>query len=189
MKKLLPIVLLLAGAFLVSCASFPKPESDNDTLVVGSFIADFPDGFFDAPARKLDSGLRLDFTNVTTDQKFSLITGKGGYFYFLGNGGDHYQLNSYSYQVTIETKGTYHGGNRLTYSFNAKPGAVHYLGHFLFTSKDPQMTHPEGRGAQWSFKYSIDRADQTEDARAYLQQTAPADSPWLAKEIQSDFTK
>ncbi len=188
MRKLFPL-LLLAGVFLASCASFPKPESDTDTLVVGSFIADFPDGFFDTPARKLDSGLRLDFVNVNTQKSFSVVTGKGGYFFFLANGGDHYQLASYSYDVTIETKGYYRGGNRLTYSFNAEPGSVTYLGHFLFTSSSPQMTHPEGRGAQWSFKYNLNRADQTDDARQYLQQTAPADSPWLSREIKSDFTK
>lgn len=51
---------------LVSCASFPEPKEEGDSLVIGSFVVDFPDGFFNKAPRTVKEGVWIEFENITT---------------------------------------------------------------------------------------------------------------------------
>ena len=46
--KWLGALVLTAGmiVLLLSCAGLPEPTEDTDTLVIGTFVVDFPEGFF-----------------------------------------------------------------------------------------------------------------------------------------------
>lgn len=187
MKKVVEcaMIALAVGALLASCASVPKPEGESDTLVVGSFVSEFPDGFFGDPGRTLETNLRLDFTNLTSGQDFSVVTGKNGYFYFLSNGSDKYELTGYSFRENVERE-TFSGGNTLSYKFGPSSRCVHYLGHWVLTNANPGMKNATGTGTQtWSYEYSIDRTFKTDEMRDYLQKEA-ADSVWLSYEVKLD---
>ena len=87
MRRFLPVALsclLLLG----SCAGVPRPENDQSTLVIGSFILDYPDGLFEYNARTIPVGVYVTVRNNTKDSTFDLRTNDGGYFYFLSNGSD-----------------------------------------------------------------------------------------------------
>jgi hypothetical protein len=190
MKKVIEcaVIALAVGALLSSCASVPKPEGESDTLVVGSFVSDFPDGFFGDPSRTLESNLRLDFTNLATGQDFSIVTSKRGYFYFLSNGSDDYELTGYSFRENVERK-TFSGGNTLSLKFAAFPRCVHYLGHWVLTNSSPGMKTATGTGTQtWNYEYSIDRQFKDDEMHDYLQKAA-ADSVWLSYEMKHDSAR
>ena len=94
MKKFLLGVGVIV--ILVSCASFfPEPESNTDSLVIGSFIIDFPDGFGSYSPLTAAEGIKLYFTNLTRNRHFVLVTDSDGYYYYLTNGSDEYVLNKF----------------------------------------------------------------------------------------------
>lgn len=70
--KSLKALFLVAVLDVLSCAGIPKPETPQDTLIIGSFVLDFPDGFFDDPSRAITSGIELTITNTTKDSSFSV---------------------------------------------------------------------------------------------------------------------
>ena len=81
MKKLLwsaLVVLLTLGA----CAGMPEPEEAENSLVIGSLVLDYPDGFFDMKPCCFTRGVKLTILNTTTNRRFTLTT-DDGYFYFL----------------------------------------------------------------------------------------------------------
>ena len=92
MKRLLSAVVI--AGLLVSCAGFPQPVEEATTLIIGSWILDFPDGFFDTPARQFDMNVQLSFHNTTQDKRFAIYTNRG-YFYFQSNGTDDYVLEKF----------------------------------------------------------------------------------------------
>jgi hypothetical protein len=179
-------VILLAGFLMASCAGIPNPEKETDALVVGSLVLSYPDGFFGEPPRTLDSGIRLDFLNVTTQKEFWVVTTRGGWFTFLSNGGDRYQLTKYAYDLEISGKGTYSGGGGIKYKFMSSMGCVQYLGHFTVTYSRPRMTDTGSNSTGWRFDTGLDRANRPDEIRGYLQ-AAAKDSPWLTRDVRSDF--
>ena len=177
MKKGLLAVGLLA--FLVSCASIPGPENPDDSLVIGYFALDYPDGWFDHGKRTITSGVTLYFANQSSGNKFWLTTSQG-YFQFLSNGRDSYSLESY--KVTVE-RSTSSGDIGL--KFTAKPHTVVYLGHHLMIHSDPRKTTrttPEGRATYWTYTRSIDSKDKEGEMLTYLK-GKDAECPWLEYEV------
>lgn len=188
MKRILAVQLLACAllVLLASCAAFPKPQASTDTLVVGSLVLDFPDAFFNDPPRKLDSGVRLDFRNLTTGKDFTLLTGKGGYFYFLSNGTDSFQITSYAYQADAAKGGYYRGSSRLGVKVASQAGCVQYIGHVTYRFTSPSLIKTTGVGTQWHFVTDTLREYRKDEVQAWLQAMAP-DSPWLSREIRPDF--
>jgi len=185
------IILLSAAALssvllLASCAGVPRPEGDSDTLVVGSLVVDYPDGFYNAAPRKIDRGIRLDFVNVTKGTDFFVITSAGGYFSFLTNGSDHYELKSFSYD--LQDAGIfYRGGGGMSYKFDVTPHCVQYIGHLTYTLAKPRRVEATGaRKATWQFDPSIARVKQYSDIVLYLQDAAK-DSVWNSYTVKADF--
>jgi len=182
------LAVAAAACVLVACAGIPKPEAESDTLVVGSLVIDYPDGFYNLPARRIESGIRLDFVNSTSGRDFAVYTSNGGYFYFLSNGTDRYMLKDCRYEVTDpSTQSTYSGGARLAYKFSVEPKSVQYLGHLIYHFSHPKPSQYGNNGTAWSFDRSVDVESRLDALRDYLQ-TAGKDSVWTTYEILADFT-
>jgi hypothetical protein len=129
MRYLLAPIVLIA-MLLASCASIPEPENESSSLVIGSLILDFPDGFFGETPRTLDSGVYVHVVNTTQGTDFHVSTGSGGYFYFLSNGTDHYSIEDYSFdeRSTASMIKTVTLQGKIAHSFTASSRCVQYLG-------------------------------------------------------------
>lgn len=182
MKKV--VMAVVACLVLLSCAGVPKPENQTDSLVIGSIVLDFRDGFFNDPPRRIEAGVRLDFTNLTTQKTFWVITGRGGYFQFLGNGGDRYQISEYAFDVP--TGGW--GSGSLVYKFTATPHAIQYLGHFEVTYRSPRagQVTPGETSTEYHFDVLTDHVDRTYDMQTYLA-AEPAGAAWVGYETHSEW--
>jgi hypothetical protein len=173
----------LAGLLLTSCAGIPRPESETDALVVGYFAVDYPDGFYDRPARTITT-VRLDCANVTTGAEFWVTTSSDGYFYFLSTGGQHYEIKGFGF--TLKDSGIpYTGGGTLSYKFATAPHSVRYVGHFQYRSAKPRQVQSTSRGTYWTFENSAVRVNKIEEMKTFLNQAAK-DTPWMSYDIQSD---
>jgi hypothetical protein len=175
--RVVPVILLL-----VSCAGVPKPENQSDTLVIGSFVLDYPDGFFGESARTIESNLRLDIRNKTNDTTFSVVTSRKGFFYFRSNGTDQFELRHYSYNVSDNT-GTCSGGGSLLLAIDSAPNCVRYIGHFKMIAARPRMVMTGANRTSWSFDFSLKREVKEGDMVQYLRAVDP-ESPWLSCEIR-----
>jgi hypothetical protein len=178
MKKwlALPGVLLLLS-LLLSCASSPAPENPEDSLVIGYFVLDYPDGYFDKPKRTFSSGITIYLTNQSTGRSFWVST-SGGYYQFLSNGTDTYSLDRYKHVVEgSTTSGTF---NR---RFTAKPHSVVYLGHSTLTYARPrQSVKTDVKVIYWEFDTSHSGAFKDDEVLSYLKEKDP-ESPWLEYQI------
>jgi hypothetical protein len=94
MKKLLFGFVVMT--FLVSCTSLPEPESNTNSLVIGSFDIEFHDVYNDSSITEA-AGIKLFFTNLTQNRYFILTTDSNGYYYYLTNGSDEYVLTKFEY--------------------------------------------------------------------------------------------
>jgi hypothetical protein len=181
MKRLIiPVAIAFA---LISCASLPRPQSSDDSLVIGSFVVDFPDGFFDRPAATFASGVWVKIANQTRGTSFQIITTPGGYFWFMSNGSDSYSLEGFEFK-TQTASGTYSIRDKIDYKWTVSPGHVHYIGHLAFTYKKPDKASTETYGGttHWSFERSLDKKSKPEAVREYLKATDP-ESPWISYEV------
>jgi hypothetical protein len=180
---LLPVCA--AALLLFSCAAVPAPENPQDTLVIGAFLIDFPDGFFNKAPRKIVSQIELKFLNKTTGAAFTEYTRGGGYFFFLSNGTDSYVLKSFRVQVK-ESTGSYSFGGNINHSWDCVPGRLQYIGHFTYSFAHPKTTSLTGEGGHttyWQFDEHLSWDNRGQEAQQYIQQSDP-NSPWLAYELE-----
>jgi len=181
MKKL----FLFAGviALLCSCASLPEPENQGDSLVIGQFILDFPDGFFSEPPCKITSGITLHMVNETKDTRFTLTTSYPGYFYFLSNGSDDFKLESYEYQ-TQRTKTTYTlPRTPLDLKISTVPDKVIYFGNLTLSYLLPEIKREYGdRSTTWNYKHDVSIEWDKEAFLQFIKDKAP-ESQWLSREV------
>jgi hypothetical protein len=173
--------VLIVGvlSLLAGCASLPVPESPEDSLVIGYFVLDFPDGFFEQNRHTFTSGVTLNFINETTGKKFWLITSEG-YFQFLSNGTDSYAFESYKLETS---NGSVNGG--IDKKFAAKPHSVLYLGQLTLIYAKPKKTYKTSmdlKTVYWEFQNSSNFAYNEEELRGYLQGKDPQ-CPWLEYEV------
>ncbi len=173
------LLLVAVLPLLSACASIPAPEGPDDSLVIGYFALDFPDGFFDQNRRTITTGITLSFVNQSTGRKFSITT-SNGYYQFLSNGADSYTFASYKVQsdrATIQSK--------IDKTFAAKPRSVVYLGHLTVIYAKPKATHEtslDQKANYWNFETSANFAYKEEELRSYLRDKDP-ENPWLAYEV------
>ena len=188
-RRLLPAitVLTLAGLVLLSCASIPKPEAESDTLVLGTFEVDYPDGFFDQAPRTLVSNIRLDFVNMTTGKEFWATTDFCGHFSFLSAGGQSYALKRSAYDLR-EGNETFSGSSSVSYQFSAPTHSVLYVGHLSLREEKPTRKETVSGETTWSFTDYFDRSDRSDEMKAYLQKSAK-DTPWLSYDFVSVFAR
>jgi hypothetical protein len=174
------IIAVVAG--LLSCAGFPEPASEGNSLVIGSLILDFPDGFYDTPSKKFDMNVQLSFRNVTQDARFDVYTNRG-YFYFQTNGTDQYVLEDFQLlKITIGNTRYSFSGRPVNMKIATSPNKVIYLGHILFTYTDPGATKRRGRTTYYNYDTSVSVDWDKDVLRQYIIQKQ-ADSRWLALEI------
>jgi NHL repeat len=184
MKKwMLPGLVVL---FAMSCATVPPAEKPGDTLVIGSFILDFPDGLFREEPRTFTSGVALTITNVTQRTSFKVATSDQGYFWFRSNGTDSYELASCHYDYESGSRWRYQLDSKIGYQFTTVPRSVFYLGHLRLILRHPQKPDPSAYGKHqpvgWNFDPSWKRDFLTGDLIGHLRKVA-AGSPWLSFKV------
>jgi len=184
MKKGIVVLVVL---LLVSCSGIPPAEKSGDTLVIGSFVVDFPDGFFNEEPRTFFSGLALTFKNVTQDNSFTIATTDNGYFWFLSNGTDSYELAKYRYNYESGSRRRFVLDTKIGYSFTALPQSVLYVGHLKLTYSRPQKPDPTAYGGskrvvEWNFDTAWNRDYRTEELSAQLNRI-PGGSSWLSRKV------
>lgn len=179
--------LLIAGiiAILLSCAGFPEPEGEGNSLVIGNFILDFPDGFFSKTPRAFKSGVTLKFRNITKNIDFSLKL-SNGYFYFPTNGTDEYLFESFTFSKRLEDTEYSLGETPIGKKVSTTTGKVIYLGHITFTYSAPEIIKHKSTGGSkvtsYNYKKSISMKMDRNALIQYLKERQQ-DSPWLAYEI------
>jgi hypothetical protein len=184
-------VLLLTGVLVLlassaSCASLPKPKGDGNCLVIGNFVLDFPDGFFDGPSRKIESSVALNFLNVMTSRKFSILTAQGGFFFFRTDASDDFQLLSYQYKEQSGQGGYTIGETPLKIPIHTTSDKVIYIGHITVTYAEPTLYRESGSGgSSWNFKKSLTLNWDKDAVLAYILKKDPK-SEWLKREVLED---
>jgi hypothetical protein len=173
---------------LLSCASIPDPEDQQSTLVIGSFILEYPDGVMDLPPRTIASNVWITVMNTTKGSSFSVRTMDGGFFYFLGSGDDSYSLQSYRHTFTMSGTSEYTVGAKLNWAFKTAPGQITYLGHTVIRQGKPKMAEERQgsreRQSTWQFETTLTRDDTPDRMIEYLR-TQHAESPWLLRTVAS----
>ena len=183
----LAVSVAVTALLLLSCATLPKAERETDSLVVGSFVMDYPDGFFGEPPRSINSGVRLQFTNRTRNTQFAVTTASpGGYFTFLGTDTDEYELTSFSYDITVDTLHLrVSGGGNVSYRFSDIPRCVLYVGHLVATFGHPRLVKETGaHSSSWDFDRSLRQDNRQSEVPDYLQGVDP-DTPWLSVDLRT----
>ncbi len=183
MKRTLIWVGAVSALFvLASCASLPAPERTGSSLVIGSLVVDFPDGYFDQTPARLDSRVQLNLTDVTTGREFRLTTEGGGFYYFPGTPGDTYRLDSWEfYQEIGHTR--YRGAPyEVKLEFRVPADKVVYTGHLLYTFTKPESKELYQGRKSFSFKTSATLSDRPDTVKEFIARKQE-DSPWLAYDI------
>jgi hypothetical protein len=167
---------------MLSCAGFPEPAGEGNSLIIGSLILDFPDGFYDKPARKFDMNVQLSFRNVTQNTRFDIYTNRG-YFYFQTNGTDDYLFEDFQLlKITIGNTRYSFSGAPINMKIENMPEKVIYLGHIVLTYASPDATKRRGSTTYYSYDLSVSVDWDEEALRQYIVEKQ-ADSPWLDCEI------
>jgi hypothetical protein len=197
-------VLTLA---LACCAGLPSPRGEDDALVIGSVVLEFPDGFTGGWSRSIRSNVFLHFVDTTTNRRLCRLT-TDGYYSFLAKGTDQYVLDRFEYSL-LGDEAEYEIRDKLELPISVSPGAVAYQGHLTVsyarpkTTNKPSVVHvteregfeaPPGGNARtfpvpmfrmqtdWSYERSLDLRRDEDKLIAYLRRKDPR-SPWLSREI------
>ncbi len=190
MEEALRRILSVAGvcalvAALSSCAGFPEPQGEGDSLVIGSLVLDFPNGLYDDMPQVVDMNVRVTFRNITRNQRFHVYT-KRGYFYFRTNGTDDYLLEGFRILKT-EVDDTVHSFSDQSVDLKIvnSPHRIIYLGHVTATYSAPRLIRRRGpRGGIRYYRYETSVAVEWDQdlLRRHMTNKRP-DSPWLELEI------
>jgi hypothetical protein len=185
-EKILKRALLIVGvcaivAAMLSCAGFPEPEGEGDSLVIGSLILDFPDGLYDKTPQKVDMNVQVTLRNITRNEKFHVYT-KRGYFYFPTNGTDVYILESFRILKTRVDDSYYSFSDQpVDLKIVNSPNRVIYLGHVTATYFAPRLTRrrgPSGRILSYRYEASVTVEWNQDLLQRYMTHQQP-DSLWL----------
>ena len=175
---------VIAGVMLLllSCGTIPAPKSKGNSLVIGSIILDFTDGFFDLPPRKFETNVKLQFKNVTQGKSFTLYTSRG-YFHFLTNGTDEYILEKFSLGETQigDTIYTF-GGATINFEIPSMLHKVIYIGHIVFTYSVSEADKRNDITTYFNFKSSTS-VDWNKDLVVQYISDKQKNSPWLEYNI------
>ena len=184
MKRLVVLAgILVLFASSASCASLPKPKSEGSSLVIGSLVLDFPDGFFDLSSRKIEIGVTVNFLNVTTNRRFSVFTDRGGIFFFLTNGSDEFLFESFQYKDLSGAGGYTLGETPLKLKILTTVDKVIYLGHITITyAKAALYRESGGGGGTWKFDKSFALNRDKDSVLAYILKKQK-ESAWLTREV------
>jgi hypothetical protein len=175
--------VLLMALFVSSCATLAKPESPPDSFVIGSLVLDFPDGFFTEAPRTIDSGVTVEITNKTRGTRFALLTSAGGYFSFVGNGGNQYSIESYRFSGKTKTEVLPLEG-KISYLFTATSHTVDYVGHFTVRYGKPRQLEDKSADAKSGHLWQFEIA-QGYDTRPAAVRESLANTAWASFPLQT----
>ena len=182
MKKYLICSMIIMAFVFSSCSSLPEPENSDEVLVVGNFILDFPDGFFDTSSRTVRSNVKLTIKNLVTGEETTVST-RNGYFHVVGYKGDDFEIVEYTYKC----KGSnveYTTGDAINKKFTAVSDKVNYIGNLKIIYNAGEIAaHRGSREKYYSYKKSFVSQDKRQEALEYYEYNYP-DSAWLDKGIE-----
>ena len=153
------ILILLSVVLFISCTTFyPVPESPSDSLVIGYVEYDFPDGFFNMPPKLLRTGIKVNYTNLSTGQDL-YCKSNYGYFRFVCDGNAEILIKSAEYRYDgMEQKITL-SPIEINQKIQLVEQKVIYLGHLNVTYSLPEVEgreyQPEQRGDKTIYNYDI----------------------------------
>jgi hypothetical protein len=183
MNKLLWAALAALLA-LGACAGMPEPDEAENTLVIGSLVLDFPDGFFGQSPRSFAYNVKLNIRNATTGKRFTLTT-SDGYYYFLSSGRDMYVLEGYEYYVEM-TNHRYNISRNIGMTIAPEAGKLYYLGHITITYGSPELVSRDLSGGEkttyWDFDISSNTEYKPGAVKLYIREKDP-DCCWLTYEL------
>jgi hypothetical protein len=175
---------------LFSCVGIPEPSMKDSSLVIGSIVWDFPDGFFDDPPERLSTGLLCNFYSLSASEKFNIKTDKN-YFYFECSGNDKFILQEVIYKDP-EPGSNYTLKYPLKISIDSKPNAVIYVGQITVTWSSPEYTSTtEGNSVvttYWRFRQDFKIENKIEECKEFLNKKAPG-SAWSSYEVANLYEK
>ena len=181
MKRFLFFACIVS--LMISCASFPQPESAYDSLIIGRILLEFPNGFFDQTPRTIRNGVRVNIYNATTKFSFSVNT-NNGFFYFISNGRDKFTLSGYEYHTKLSS-GTYNiNPKKIEKRLPTVEGKVIYVGDLTFRYSAPELEKQFGGGSQrtWDYKILDSNSWNKSAVTEYLEKKQPR-GEWLSYEI------
>lgn len=168
MKK--SVLLLLIIIILLSCKSIPEPKNESDSLVIGSVIWDYPDGFFHEKPKTFKDSFTIIFVNLTTSEEIR-VRSSNGYFYFICNGNDKFILEQITYvepNPTIDWSISYN----LNLKIDSKPQKIIYLGHINIIFASPEFAEAKTEEGltktYWRFRKSYIIENKTEDLNEFI---------------------
>jgi hypothetical protein len=189
MKRNLFLVIMIV--VLVSCVGLPKPKEDSDSLIIGYFELDFPDGFFDKTPRIIKNCIRLDFINLNTKKKFTVFT-DNGYFRFLSNGKDDFLFLLFNYHQENGLRTYSLNEHQIKRKITNSPQKIIYTGHLTYTFAKPELLAKEealGGGkliTHYRYRKSISGESNKKALIEYIQEKQPHNQ-WLDYEIEDKF--
>ncbi len=179
MKKYL-ILLVVSLLLLTACSTIPEPSKNSESLVIGSFILDFPDGYFDGPKRTIDSNVTLKFYNKTTGEDYAKRT-KNGYFAFVANTSDEIELYEYYYEHTSGRTTTSLGGS-LEKEFCILADKINYLGDLKITYRAGKVVSGDRESSTYHFNRDYSIGYNSAAAKNHLVDEL-VESEWLKDDI------
>ena len=182
MKKYLISLLAITAIVFASCSSLPEPGNTDEVLVVGNFILDFPDGFFDLTSRTVRSNVKLRIKNRITGEITNVST-RNGYFHVVGYKGDDFEILEYDYRYK-GSNAEYTMGNKVNKKFTANSDKVNYIGDIkiIYTAGEIS-SHRGSLEKYYSYKRSFTNQDNSQKALEYYKFNNP-DSSWFDKGIE-----
>ena len=77
------MLFTICSILLFSCVGIPEPKTEEDYLIIGNLLIDFPDGFMSLVTPKtFKDGVKIYVENLTTGKGFYVKTKDNGYYYF-----------------------------------------------------------------------------------------------------------
>ena len=189
MKYFIPI--LLTAVLFFSCVSFPGPEEESDSLIIGSIIFDFPDGFFSGPPRTLTSSFAVTFLNATTSKELKVKT-VNGFFYFTCKRNDKFTLKTIQYEDPAPGPGSSVGMN-FDLPIKGRMHSILYLGEMKVTFLHPEYVETSygtnSIGTFWTFrKHEFDNKNKKEELKKFLSEH-DRENRWQNHDIHYYFEK
>ncbi len=184
------ILLLACIAVFFSCKSLPKPGNDTDSLVIGGFTWEFPDGFFELAPKTLTNDITLGMVNLSNGKRFSIRV-SNGYFTFLAHGNDQYMLQYAKYKSPGGPK-IYTLGYNLNLQINSKPKRIIYVGHIRLLFSRPEKVEAKGKDAaiytSWYFRKRLVIENKIAELQKYLTKNA-RNTSWRNYTVENLYEK
>ncbi len=172
------IGLACAIVLLASCTSFPNPSADQNCLIVGNMILDFPDGFFSNSPRRIAHGIQMNIKDLDENKPLRATTSLGGYFYFMGKSSHKYSIETWEARIDESSTIYNFGPYKFGFTLVAAPGKVMYLQNILFTYRRPKMGDEQGHIISWKFDISVSTEWNPDGVREFIE-TKQKGSGWL----------